>query len=549
MNTFDQLSLSPAIQHSLGKLGFTKPTEIQATIIPTLTKNYQQDVHAQAQTGTGKTLAFGIPLLEAINIENKAVQGLVLAPTRELVLQIYESLQAVSAGSGIRIECIYGGMSITRQMSALKRGVHLVIGTPGRVNDLLRRKSLKLNNLNVLVLDEADIMLDMGFREELDQTLKYAPENRNIWLFSATVMSGIKKLITSHMNNVVSVKSSQSGLTNAKVEQYFCVMPMRKRLQAVLRFIQAEPNFNGIIFCRTKAQSSEVSENLVSKGIKANCLHGDMQQNLRNRVITGFKEKEFSILVATDVAARGIDVSDLSHVVNFSIPEDHESYIHRIGRTGRAGKTGKAILFVSPAEQYRLKRLEKATQSKLKEIDVPSVEHIVTAQKDTVAEFITGVQSKQHYNKAVDTSLTNMIAEYTPEQLRTVLKSLLHDKFFAGITELKKQSLKDAPALPQEICMNIGSEDGIDENRVRNYLHNTLNIARKDVGKVRVIKQKTFIAVPEQILKKVINKIRDNSITGKKVRVYLIEDDYNSRNGNSERRRPMRRRRNRRKSN
>ena len=340
MNSFDTFSLLPAIKKSLEGLGFTKPTEIQAKIIPTLIENYGQDVHAQAQTGTGKTLAFGIPLLQAVDPSLKHVQGLIIAPTRELVLQTYESLKDVSRGTNIAIEPIYGGMSISRQISNIRRGVQIVVGTPGRLNDLLRRKALKLNDLKILVLDEADIMLDMGFRQDLDAIFDHAPKDRHIWLFSATVMAGIKKLMSSHMKNVLTIKAAKAGVALAEVSQYFCVVPERKRLEATIRFIEAAPNFNGIIFCRTRALTSELTEELASKGFKVNCLHGDMKQSLRNHVIKGFKNKDFNILVATDVAARGIDVSDLSHVINYSMPDDNEIYLHRIGRTARAGKKG-----------------------------------------------------------------------------------------------------------------------------------------------------------------------------------------------------------------
>ena len=236
MNSFDTFSLLPKIKDSLDALGFTKPTEIQSKIIPILIDDFKQDVHAQAQTGTGKTLAFGIPLLQAVDPAVKKVQVLIMAPTRELVLQIYESLKEVSRGTHINIEPIYGGMSISRQISNIKRGVQVVVGTPGRINDHLRRKSLKLNDLKIFVLDEADIMLDMGFRQEIDDILAYAPKNRHIWLFSATVMSGIRKLIKSHMKDVLSIKASQSGTASSQVTQYFCVVPTRKRIDAIIRF-------------------------------------------------------------------------------------------------------------------------------------------------------------------------------------------------------------------------------------------------------------------------------------------------------------------------
>lgn len=527
MKHFDSLSLLPAIQESLKGLGFTEPTEIQAKIIPQLLENYSRDVHAQAQTGTGKTLAFGIPLLQAIDPEQKGVQGLILAPTRELVLQIYESLKDVSRGANISIEPIYGGMPINKQMMLIKKGINIIVGTPGRINDLLRRKALKFNKLKLLVLDEADIMLDMGFRPDIDEVLEHAPKDRNIWLFSATVMSGIKKLIQSHMNDVLSVKVAKSGGTSAQVSQYFCLVPQKKRIEATQRFIEAAPNFYGIIFVRTKALAAEVAEELASTGLQVNCLHGDMKQSLRNHVIKGFKQKDFNILVATDVAARGIDVSDLTHVINYSIPDDHESYIHRIGRTGRAGKEGVAILMVSPKELYRVKRIERATNSKLMEISVPGVEAILNVKMSAVSDFIEQTKKNEKPDH-IDSALAKMVDAFSPEEIRTAFEYLLKDKFFKGVDE-KKGSKREAPSTPQEICMEAGKNKKLTEEQVRSYLYTTCKLLPQEVTKVRVIRDKTFISIPDNRLEECIKLMKQKPITKKKPKIYLVEDDYQPR--------------------
>jgi ATP-dependent RNA helicase DeaD len=527
VNSFDKLPLLPEIQESLNLLGFTKPTEIQAKIIPTLIEDYQQDVHAQAQTGTGKTLAFGIPLLQAIDLSVRNVQGLIIAPTRELVLQTYESLKDVSRGTNIKIEPIYGGMPIERQISNIKRGVHIIVGTPGRINDHLRRRSLKLNDLKVFVLDEADIMLDMGFRQDIDDVLKSVPKEKNIWLFSATVMSGIRKLIKSHMNNVVSVLSSSSGSASSHVTQYFCIAPMRKRIEATLRFIESSPGFNGIIFCRTRALSIEVTEELASKGLKVNCLHGDMKQTLRNHVIRGFKNKDFKILVATDVAARGIDVSDLTHVINYSIPDENESYIHRIGRTGRAGKEGIAILFVSPNELYRVKRLEGITKSKILEIAVPPADAIINIKMVAVSDFIEQAKKTEKKSATLDKAITKLVDSFSPEEIRTAFEVALKEMFFKGLDEKRKQeAFNENSSIPQEICLDLGQEQGADENEIRTYLYTTCTLLPQEVGKVRVLRNKTFISVPESRLKSCLETMRANPISGKKVKAYLVRDNY-----------------------
>ena len=525
MNSFDKFPLLPSIKKSLEGLGFTKPTEIQTKIIPTLIENYEQDVHAQAQTGTGKTLAFGIPLLQAVDPSAKHVQALIIAPTRELVLQTYESIKDVSRGTNVSIEPIYGGMSISRQISNIKRGVQIIVGTPGRLNDLLRRKALKLNNLKILVLDEADIMLDMGFRQDLDVIFDHAPKDRHIWLFSATVMAGIKKLMTSHMKNVLTIKAAKAGFALAEVSQYFCVVPERKRLEATIRFIEAAPNFNGIIFCRTRALTSEVTEELASKGFKVNCLHGDMKQSLRNHVIKGFKNKDFNILVATDVAARGIDVSDLSHVINYSMPDDNEIYIHRIGRTGRAGKKGIAILLVSRAELYRVKRLESVAKSKLLEIAIPPVDSIINVKMGAVSDFIEQAKKADKKYAAVDDAITKLVDSFSPDEIRAAFEVALKEKFFQGLHEKKKNAFGESSA-PKEICMELGMEHGISEDQVRSYLYTTCKLLPQEVSKARVLKQKTFISIPENRLDSCLEEMRAHPIIKKKVKIYLVEDHF-----------------------
>ncbi len=528
MKNFVDFPLIPEVQASLETLGFTTPTQIQEKVIPLLLEA-KHDIHAQAQTGTGKTLAFGIPLLHIVKAEEKKVQALVVAPTRELVLQTYEALRDVARGTGIHIEPVYGGMPINQQITAIKRGAQIIIGTPGRLNDHLRRKTLSLKDLKVLVLDEADIMLDMGFKEEIDGILKAAPKERLIWLFSATVGMGIKRLINSHMNNVVVIKSTQKNEANAQVTQYFCVTPNKNRLIVLARFIESAPAFYGIVFCQTKILTNEVMEQLVSRGFKANCLHGDMSQSLRNQIIKGFKHKDFMILVATDVAARGIDVSDLTHVVNYSLPEEHENYIHRIGRTARAGKEGVAITLVAPSQRGRVKRLEMAVKTKLQEIPVPSIETVINAKMSAVSDFIE--QSKKEPEKkmsAVHNALNVVLEAFSPEEMKKALLNALEDKFFKDIVNEKLVSKvsHEGSYNPQEICINIGRDDGLDEETVRDYLYVTCQLAPQDVSKVRVINTKTFICVSTNKTQECLNILRSKKLGNQTYKAFLVEDTF-----------------------
>jgi ATP-dependent RNA helicase DeaD len=523
VNNFTDMPLLPEIQKNLAALGFTTPTEIQKIVIPTLIET-KRDVHAQAQTGTGKTLAFGIPLIQTIDATNKSTQALVVAPTRELVLQIHESLKPICQGLGITIEPIYGGMSIERQMFNLRRGAHIVVGTPGRLNDHLRRKTMSLKDLSVLVLDEADIMLDMGFKEEVDEILTKTPSTRNIWLFSATVGTGIRQLINSHMHNVLTVKSEQKNTASKQVKQFFCVTSMQKRVDAVARFIESVPDFYSIIFCRTKMLTDDVTEALASRGFRVNCLHGDMKQTLRNQVIKGFKNKDFNVLVATDVAARGIDVSDLTHVMNFSIPDDSENYIHRIGRTGRAGKEGVAITFVTGSEIKRVKRIEREVNVTIQEIQVPACDDIVKIKMTAVSDFIE--QSKKIENKysAIHQQIKELINSFSEDEIRNAFALALEDKFLKGVaTEQLGCIVPQNSTVPQDICLTVGKNLGFTEQIVRNYITATCKLQPQEIGKISVQSTKTFICIPQEKIKECIAHMQTTPLSQSKFRIYLVD--------------------------
>lgn len=543
MIQFNSLSLLPSIQKALDTLGFTTPTDIQAEVIPLLLAQPTRDIYAQAQTGTGKTLAFGIPLLHVINPSSRNVQALILAPTRELVLQISESLTKVAMGSGIRVEAVYGGMPIQKQVQMIRSGAHIVVGTPGRINDHLRRKTLSLDNLNVFVLDEADIMLDMGFKEEIDVMLEHAPQECPIWLFSATFKPAIKQIIASYMEDPLSVRVAAKDVINTQVGQYFCVVNPRQRVAATVRFIESDPEFYGIIFCQTKAQAAEVKDELVQYGFMADCLHGDMSQTLRNKVIKGFKSKKFNILVATDVAARGIDVSDLTHVINFSIPREFDSYVHRIGRTGRAGKQGTAILFVSPSERGKLKQLERVTHAQLQEIKVPSAQDLMALTLKNVETYLNDLVGQPAQSDEITTKIQELLSEYSKEQLATILVSNIKKTFFKKYsdtnfnTNFSKHDGSEG-SVTQEICIDLGKMDHMSEDIVRDYLEEVCDVTAQDIRKLRIIDKKTFIEVTPNLLNKCFDALKKNPISDKKHKVFLLEDTYkdSNRGGGSQRR-------------
>ncbi|MGE0206452.1 MAG: DEAD/DEAH box helicase [Candidatus Babeliales bacterium] len=527
MNTFKTFNLHPDLIATLETLGITTPTEIQTQTLPILLSQ-NKDFHGQAQTGTGKTLAFGLPLLSNIKADNKKTQALVVAPTRELVVQIFQSLQPLAQARGISIAAIYGGVSIENQFRDLKKGVQVVIGTPGRLNDHLKRKSLSLSTIQTLVLDEADIMLDMGFREEIDEILQFTPQDRNIWLFSATVKSGISELMKTHMKDPASVRASQKNVGNSNTKQYFCTVPKKYRFEALLRFITNTPSFYGFIFCQTKIETAELAEKLAAKGLSSNALHGDMNQANRNRVIKDFKNKKFSVLVATDVAARGIDVADITHVINYQLPEDHESYVHRVGRTGRAGKEGTAITLINPREVHTIKTLQKRFGVAIEAIEVPSVEAMYDRQIQEAHSFVESMQStttkKSHLEK-----LQALLKNYSTAQINTVILSLLDEKFFKNIddTPVNFSAAVEVDnryhnADVGEIMINVGSQDGIQTQDILHYLLQDKSLNKRNIGKIRVIKKRSFVKIPHEKVNDIITALKGKTIRGRRVYIAAV---------------------------
>nr|WP_299695729.1 DEAD/DEAH box helicase [Hydrocarboniphaga sp.] len=378
------------------RIGYESPSPIQARTIPPLLEG--RDVLGQAQTGTGKTAAFALPILSMIDLSRSVTQALVLAPTRELAIQVAEALQNyASALVGFHVLPIYGGQSYEPQLRGLKRGAHVVVGTPGRVVDHIKRGSLKLDNLRQLVLDEADEMLRMGFIDDVEWVLQQTPPDRQIALFSATMPSVIRRVAQTYLRDPIeiSIKSKTSTATNIR-QRYWLVSGMNK-LEALTRFLEAETFDAMIVFARTKAATTELADRLAARGFSVSALNGDMQQNDRERTIAKLKDGQLDIVVATDVAARGLDVERVSHVVNYDIPTDTESYVHRIGRTGRAGRNGDAILFVSPRERHLLKAIERATRQPIEAIAAPSSDVInrrrVQRFKQTVIDALSKAQT------------------------------------------------------------------------------------------------------------------------------------------------------------
>ncbi|MDO5646271.1 MAG: DEAD/DEAH box helicase [Dermabacter sp.] len=369
--TFDDLGLPPELLDAVKSLGFTHPSPIQEKAIPAMLTG--RSVLGVAQTGTGKTAAFGLPLLAALREGDRATQGLVLAPTRELAMQVADALQSFAKNlPGVRVLSVYGGSPYGPQERALERGAQVVVGTPGRVIDHLKRGNLRIDNLATLVLDEADEMLRMGFAEDVDEILSFAPENKRMALFSATMPAAIKRVADEHMPDAVSVAVARQATTVTSVDQKYAVVPYRHKTGALTRVIETSDADGVIVFVRTRSAAEEVGTALIGRGIVAATISGDVPQKERERIVERLRDGSLKVLVATDVAARGLDVERIGLVVNFDIPGEPEAYVHRIGRTGRAGRSGEAITFVAPHERRKLQNIERTTRQSLVEVQVPT---------------------------------------------------------------------------------------------------------------------------------------------------------------------------------
>ncbi|MBS4206482.1 DEAD/DEAH box helicase [Bacillus sp. FJAT-50079] len=384
MTKFSDLNISPSILKAVNRMGFEEATPIQAKTIPLSMEG--KDLIGQAQTGTGKTAAFGIPLIEKVDVKSAHVQGIIIAPTRELAIQVSEELYKIGTDARVRVLAIYGGSDIQRQIRSLKRGPHIIVGTPGRILDHIKRRTLKLGNVHTVILDEADEMLNMGFIEDIEAILETVPEERQTLLFSATMPEPIRRIATRFMNEPEIVKIKAKEMTVPLIEQYFVKVHEKEKFDVLSRLIDTQSPELAIVFGRTKRRVDELANALTLRGYTAEGIHGDLTQAKRMSVLKKFKDGRVDVLVATDVAARGLDISGVTHVYNYDIPQDPESYVHRIGRTGRAGKEGMAITFVSPREMGYLRIVEQTTKKRMTPMQPPTWDDAMEGQQRITME-------------------------------------------------------------------------------------------------------------------------------------------------------------------
>lgn len=517
MAHFSDFVLHKTIQQAIHDMGFEEPSPIQEQCIPKILGG--GDLIGQAQTGTGKTAAFGLPLIEKMTNKN-AVQAIVLTPTRELAIQVSGELRKIAKYKRVRTLPIYGGQSIGHQIRALKQGVQVVIGTPGRVLDHLRRKTLRLDQVSMLVLDEADEMLDMGFQEDIESIIKETPTERQTLLFSATMPQEIQRLARKYMNEPQTVAISRKEVTAPTIQQVYYKVFERSKLESLCRILDSEEIELGIVFCRTKRGVDELTEALQERGYLASGLHGDLSQAQRDKVMHSFRDSTIELLVATDVAARGIDVGNVSHVVNYDIPQDPESYVHRIGRTGRAGRKGIAMTLVTPREMKQLRTIEKISKSSLESRSVPSLEEVMERQQSIWKEqLITLVEGDEDMTPFFE--VVNQLKEkYSLEKLAAAALSLA---FAPSVSSAQEEvyDFGDTGASKGKVrfFMNIGRSLDVRPPDLVKEISELVGTSSKAIGRIDIFDNFTFIEVDQEIAPFVYEALRHSRIKGKRVNI------------------------------
>lgn len=511
---FNDFKISNDIKKAITEMGFEAPSPIQEKVIPVILEG--GDVIGQAQTGTGKTAAFGIPLLDKVS-SAPYVQSIILTPTRELAIQVAGELQKLSKFKRTRTLPIYGGQSIGHQIRALKQGVHVVIGTPGRVLDHLRRKTLKLDKVHTVVLDEADEMLDMGFVEDIESILKEVNAQRQTLLFSATMPSEIKKLSHKYMKQPKIISISKGEVTAPLINQVYFKVLEKNKLDSLCRIIDSEEIDLGILFCRTKKGVAELTEALQARGYMADGLHGDLTQMQRDSVMKKFRDSTIEFLIATDVAARGIDVENVTHVINYDIPQDPESYVHRIGRTGRAGRKGLALTLVTPREMKHLRSIESEIKMSLPSQEIPSIEDVVEKQQEAWKQQLVQIIEEKSQPAFFDPLVKEMLSDYTPEEVTGALMKVAFHRDFQGEDDSYNFGDTGAAKGMVRFFINVGRNVQLTPKIVVDEVAELVGISSKTIGRVDIFENFTFVEVPEDSAPFVYEALRYSRLNGARV--------------------------------
>ena len=563
MTLFNEMGLSSEIQLAIEELGFEKPTPIQEKVVPFL-MNEKQDLVALAQTGTGKTAAFGLPVLQQIDTASKATQSLILSPTRELALQIAADLENYAKHlSKTNIAIVYGGSDIRKQIKQLERGAQIVVGTPGRTLDLIKRKKLKVNAIQWLVLDEADEMLSMGFKDDLDAILENSPKEKQTLLFSATMPKEIVHIANKYMNDPLEISVGKKNIGAENVEHHYFLIHARDRYIALKRIADLNPNIYGIIFCRTRAETKDVADKLMRDGYSADALHGDLSQSQRDHVMGRFRSKHLQMLVATDVAARGLDVNDLTHVINYNLPDDPEIYIHRSGRTGRAGKRGISISLIHMKEKGKLRQVEKNVNKKFLQKAVPSGKEIcekqlfslidkvekVEVNDEQIGEFMPVIYKKlawlereeliKHF---VSVEFNRFLEYYENAPDINVDESRHSERDFERGDRGRKRG-KDGRGNRRErtggrdggrdrkrggydysrFFFNLGKKNGINKRKIIDLVNEHLPNKSAEIGSIEVMKNFSFFEVDKRYEKEILKSMKNAKFNGQRIGIDIAK--------------------------
>ena len=532
MSNFNNLGLNDKLTQTAQKIGFEQPTEVQSKVIPVLLEHSTTDLIALAQTGTGKTAAFGFPLLQKVDPEEKHTQGLILAPTRELCLQITKEMQSYAQMTGINnIVAIYGGASIEQQAKSVRRGAQIVVATPGRMKDMIKRNLVKIDRLEYCILDEADEMLNMGFYEDITSILSHTPEDKDTWLFSATMPKEVARIAGKFMMDPIeiTVGAKNEGTKNVTHEYY--IVNRNDRFKALKRLVDANTNLTAIIFCRTKRDTQKVADQLVENGYSANAIHGDLSQQQRDQVMNSFRKKQIKLLVATDVAARGIDVDDITRVINYQLPDEIEVYTHRSGRTGRAGKSGKSLIILTKSELRKIKQLQKIIGQKFEESQLPSANFIIQQQLLNLVHQVKEAQPDDKINEY----MPDIMDSFKDEDKESLIKKFLAVEFnrFSQYYSSEGQMSKPDKSKGEKIrdhgnetrfFINVGEKDGLNWMKLKDYLKDELNEDQDGVQKVDVMGTFSFFNTPIELQDKVLQHFKHANFKGRKVEVEISKD-------------------------
>jgi ATP-dependent RNA helicase DeaD len=494
MKTFKELGLSKATLQTLSKKGFEMPTPIQEQVIPALL-NDDLDIVGQAQTGTGKTAAFGLPLIERLTEKSKNVQTLILTPTRELAIQVAEEIQSLKGKKKFTILPVYGGQAISLQLRQLKKGVDIVVGTPGRIIDHLKRKTLKLDQISYLILDEADEMLNMGFLEDVTSIMEQTNVDKRTLLFSATMPTEILRIAKKYMREYQLYKTTQGQITVQKTDQIYFEVKANDKFEALCRIIDLEEDFYGLVFCRTKVDVDNVAAHLADRGYDADALHGDISQNLREKILRKFKKGIINILVATDVAARGIDVQDLTHVINFALPQDPESYVHRVGRTGRAGKEGIAITFITPSEYRKLQHIQRKTKTEIRKERLPKVTDIIKAKKNRIKGLVHELIQMESLNSYYNLS-KELLEQNSPTEVVSALLCHFYQDELNASTYTEIQDVSVDMKGKTRLFVSQGKIDGLTKTKLIKFITANSGIPQKKIRNIEILEKFAFVTLP-----------------------------------------------------